>query len=80
MAGVPTACQQWTGTSVGGVLADNDGRILFYFGHVVDKELVATWGPPDGTQHIFEAEVLPYALGSYCLGCYSQGMLHFCIH
>ena len=52
----------WTGTSVGGVLADSDGNILFYFGHVVSKELVATWGPPEKTQHIFEAEVLPYAL------------------
>ena len=64
----------WTGTSVGGVLADSNGKILFYFGHVVDKELVSTWGPPEKTQHIFEAEVLPYALaltvwGSTLEGC-----------
>ena len=65
---------QWTGTSVGGVLADSNGNILFYFGHVVDKRLVATWGPPDKTQYIFEAEVLPYALaltvwGDIVKGC-----------
>ena len=65
---------KWTGTSVGGVLADDTGKNLFYFGHVVDSNLVATWGPPDKTQHIFEAEVLPYALaltvwGSTVKGC-----------
>ena len=64
----------WTGTSVGGVLADGEGNVLFYFGHVVDKAMVATWGPPDKTQHIFEAEVLPYVLaltvwGDVIRGC-----------
>jgi hypothetical protein len=67
----------WTGTSVGGVLADNDGRILFYFGHVVNKELVSTWGPPDRTQHIFEAEVLPYALALTVWGATVKGCCIF---
>eukprot|EP00435_Cladocopium_sp_Y103_P044234 s1937_g12.t1 len=52
----------WNGTSVGAVLADSSGNILRFFGHVVHKDLVATWGPPGKTQHIFEAEVLPYAI------------------
>ena len=64
-------------TSVGGVLADNDGRILFYFGHVVNKELVSTWGPPDRTQHIFEAEVLPYALALTVWGATVKGCCIF---
>ena len=36
--------------------------LAFFFGHVVDKELVANWGLRDKVQHIFEAGVLPYAL------------------
>ena len=67
----------WTGTSVGGVLADHNGRILFYFGHVIDKDLVATWGPPDRTQHIFEAEVLPYALALTVWGATVKGCCVF---
>eukprot|EP00435_Cladocopium_sp_Y103_P060013 s1992_g21.t1 len=53
---------QWNGTSIGAVFADSYGNVLRFFGHVVHKDLVATWGPPDKTQHIFEAEVLPYAI------------------
>ena len=52
----------WTGTSIGAVLADQRGQVLRFFGHVVSEEIVSGWGPPDKVQHIFEAEVLPYAL------------------
>ena len=54
--------EAWSGTSVGAVLADSGGRMLRYFGHVIDQSLVASWGRPEQTQHVFEAEVLPYAL------------------
>eukprot|EP00435_Cladocopium_sp_Y103_P003371 s675_g1.t1 len=52
----------WNGTSIGAVLADSSGNVLRFFGHVVHKDLVSTWGPPGKTQHIFEAEILPYAI------------------
>jgi len=51
--------------------------LLFYFGHVVDSNLVATWGPPDKTQHIFEAEVLPYALALTVWGATVKGCCIF---
>ena len=54
----------WSGTSVGAVLVDGTGKILRFFGHVVDPMLVDTWESPDQTQHVFEAEVLPYAICS----------------
>ena len=53
---------KWCGTSVGAVLADSMGCILSFFGHVVSQKLVQSWGDPDKTQFIFEAEVLPYTL------------------
>ena len=53
---------EWCGTSVGAVLADSGGNILRFFGHIISQELVQTWGDPDKTQYIFEAEVLPYTL------------------
>ena len=53
---------EWSGTSVGAVLADGDGNILKFFGHVISQSLVNSWGTPDKTQYIFEAEVLPYTL------------------
>lgn len=57
-----TAKDSWAGTSVGGVLADSTGRVINFFGHRIDPALVATWGPPEKTQYIFEAEVLPFAI------------------
>ena len=53
---------EWCGTSVGAVLADSNGCIISFFGHVISHDLVRTWGEPDKTQYIFEAEVLPYTL------------------
>ena len=58
----PGSIEAWSGTSVGAVLADERGRILRFFGHVIDKALVSAWGKPDQTQHVFEAEILPYAM------------------
>ena len=52
----------WRGTSIGGVLAGSDGKVLRFFGHVVDPNLVSTWGPAEKSQYIFEAEVLPFAV------------------
>ena len=47
---------------MGRVLADPTGRVINFFGHRIDPVLVATWGPPEKTQYIFEAEVLPFAI------------------
>ena len=44
------------------MLADSKGCILSFFGHIVSQKLVQTWGDPEKTQFIFEAEVLPYTL------------------
>eukprot|EP00435_Cladocopium_sp_Y103_P030816 s1608_g7.t1 len=57
--------KRWSGTSTGAVLADAYGQVLHFFGHIVSDDLVATWGPRDKLQHIFEAEVLPYAISLF---------------
>ena len=57
-----SSTEEWSGTSVGAVLADSSGNVLRFFGHVISPQLVASWGKPDKTQYIFEAEVLPYTL------------------
>ena len=56
------ADNEWSGTSVGGVLVDRQGRLLRFFGHVVSQSLVDSWSGARQVQHIFEAEVLPYAI------------------
>ena len=58
----PSSLDPWSGTSVGAVLADGRGVILRYFGHVIDPALVRSWGSETQVQHVFEAEILPYAL------------------
>ena len=57
-----TSTEEWSGTSVGAVLANSSGNVLRFFGHIISPQLVASWGKPDKTQYIFEAEVLPYTL------------------
>ena len=37
------------------------GRIMNFFGHIVDAALGSIWGPADKVQHIFEGEALPFA-------------------
>ena len=54
--------EEWSGTSVGAVLADSHGDILRFFGHVISPDLVASWGRRHKTQYTFEAEFLPYTL------------------
>ena len=39
-----TEADEWSGVSIGAVLADKHGRLLHYFGHVVSSSLVKTWG------------------------------------
>ena len=67
----------WSGTSVGAVMADQDGKILKYFGHVIDENLVKTWGAETQVQHVFEAEVLPYALCLLVWGSILKGKCVF---
>eukprot|EP00435_Cladocopium_sp_Y103_P025245 s572_g6.t1 len=55
----------WSGASIGAVLADSYGRFLHFFGHVVHDDLIFSCGPPNKVQHIFEAEVLPYAISLF---------------
>ena len=52
----------WSGASVGGVLLNDKGSPLYHFGYVVPEDIVASWGPADKQQYIFEAEVLPFAI------------------
>ena len=66
---------EWSGVSIGAVLADKHGRLLHYFGHVVNPSLVKTWGRADQIQHVFEAEVLPYAV---CLWVWGHLLKHAC--
>eukprot|EP00435_Cladocopium_sp_Y103_P021857 s2092_g5.t1 len=72
-----TSESSWSGTSVGAVLADSSGNLLHFFGLVVDEAIVATWGRPDQTQHVFEAEVLPYAMALTVWGKLLRGSCLF---
>ena len=58
-------------------MADQDGKILKYFGHVIDESLVKTWGAETQVQHVFEAEVLPYALCLLVWGSILKGKCVF---
>ncbi len=62
---------------MGGVLADSRANILRFFGHVISPELVQSWGKPEKTQFIFEAEILPYALSLYVWKDLLQGSALF---
>eukprot|EP00435_Cladocopium_sp_Y103_P074393 s19_g48.t1 len=53
----------WSGTSIGGVLVYPDGTIRECFGEMLPRELLKEWGRDDQQQYIFEAEVMPYAVG-----------------
>lgn len=46
------------------------------FGHVVDESLVKTWGAETQVQHVFEAEILPYAL---CLAVWGDLLRSKCV-
>ena len=39
----PSSSDEWSGVSNGAVLADGRGKLLHYFGHVVDSSIVKTW-------------------------------------
>ena len=67
----------WSGTSVGAVLADDQGRAIKYFGHVINENLVKTWGAETQVQDVFEAEVLPYALCLLVWGSFLKGKCVF---
>ena len=71
-----TEADDWSGVAIGAVLADRHGRLLHYFGHVVSSSLVKTWGRADQVQHVFEAEVLPYAI---CLWVWEHLLKHACV-
>ena len=66
----------WSGTSVGAVLANHEGRVIRYFGHVVNESSVKTWETESQVQHVFEAEVLPYAL---CLTVWGNILRSKCV-
>ena len=64
----------WSGTSVGGVLIDQNQKAVSCFGEVLDQTMVRTWGRSTQTQFNFEAEVFPYLIalsiwGDLLRGC-----------
>ena len=75
----PSSSDEWSGVSIGAVLADGHGKLLHYFGHVVDPAIVKTWGRADQIQHVFEAEVLPYSV-CLCVWRHPRTCLRFCFH
>ena len=72
----PSPKDAWSATSVGAVLANDKGQIIRFFGHVVDNSLVKTWSSESQVQHVFEAEVLRYAL---CLAVWYDILKGKCI-
>ena len=50
-------------TSIGGVLFSPGGRIHSCFGRLVPDDVVSVWASGGRQQLVFEAEVLPYAVG-----------------
>eukprot|EP00438_Fugacium_kawagutii_P018747 Skav204386 [mRNA] locus=scaffold2947:24764:26011:+ [translate_table: standard] len=58
----PSSGDEWSGTSVGGVLLDSAGKFISFFGKILDPNLVKTWGREGQKQFVFEAEVLPYSV------------------
>ncbi len=54
--------EAWCGTSIGGVMFDEQGRGVGSFGEVLPQEIVAVWKQGDKEQLIFEAELLPYVV------------------
>ena len=59
------ASDDWTGTSIGGVLCDNAGSILCFFGEVLSDDITACWSEGVREQLVYEAEVLPYSVALY---------------
>ena len=55
------ACEP-SGTSVGGVLIDSDGRLVSHFGENVPQALTSLWALEGSEQHIAKAELLPLLL------------------
>ena len=52
----------WSGTSIGGVLCDNAGNILRFFGAVLSDDITSCWSEGVREQLVYEAEVLPYSV------------------
>ena len=52
----------WSGTSIGGVLCDNSGNILRFFGEVLPDSITSRWSEGIREQLVYEAEVLPYSV------------------
>ena len=53
---------EWSGTSIGGVLCDNGGNILRFFGEVLSNDITSRWSEGVREQLVYEAEVLPYSV------------------
>ena len=50
--------QEWSGTSIGGVLFDMSGKAIQCFGEVLSDEVTRAWSGQKKEQLVFEAEVL----------------------
>ena len=51
---------EWSGTSIGGVLFDEAGKAVECFGEVLPDEITAAWAGKQKEQLVFEAEVFPF--------------------
>lgn len=67
----------WSGTSIGGVLCDNDGNILRFFGEVLSDEITRCWSGGSREQLVYEAEVLPYAVALHVWRSHLDGCCLF---
>ena len=52
--------EQWSGTSIGGVVFDPSGKALECFGEMLPDEVTEAWSKGLKEQLVFEAEILPY--------------------
>ena len=53
---------EWSGTSIGGIMFDEQGRGVGCFGEVLGDDITAKWSGDGRTQLVFEAEVMPYVV------------------
>lgn len=63
----------WSGTSIGGVLCDNDGSFLHFFGEVLSDEITRCWSGGSREQLVYEAKIIPYAVALHVWRSYLEG-------
>jgi len=63
----PSSSDEWSGVANGDVLADGRGKLLHYFGHVLDSSIVKKWGGhADRIQHVSKRKCRPIRRVEWC--------------